>query len=197
MPAASNLRVRSVSLSDVPAIRAIYAAEVERSSASFELVPPDEREVARRLEGVLAEGNPYLVAEIEGSVAGFAYASQYRARPAYRFTVEDSVYVDESVRNQGVGASLLQALIDRCTAAGKRQMVAVISNVEHSGSVRLHARLGFTHAGRLRAVGYKFGRWEDTVFMQREIGEGESTAPEVDATPGTDQQANPVDESHP
>jgi L-amino acid N-acyltransferase YncA len=163
---------------DLAAITAIYAHYVSTSAATFETEPPDLAEMTRRRAAVLAAGLPYLIAEVDGAVAGYAYATVYRGRSAYRFTAEDSIYVHHAQVRAGVGRALLTALIEQCEARGCRQMVAVISDGVVTGSIRLHERAGFEMAGTLRSVGFKFGRWIDTVRMQRALGEGDSTLPE-------------------
>lgn len=175
--------IRPSTDADLPAIHAIYEREVREGLATFELDVPDLNEMARRRDAVLAAGMPYLVAERAGEVVGYAYAGTYRARPAYRFTVEDSVYVAPEAQGTGVGSALLAALIEGAERrGGARQMIGVITANEAEGigvgSVRLHARHGFAHAGTLRAVGWKHGRWLDTVRMQRALGEGGATPPE-------------------
>jgi phosphinothricin acetyltransferase len=162
---------------DLAAIRAIYAHHVRTGTGSFELEPPSLEEMGRRRADVLANGFPYLVVERDGRVVGYAYANHFRARPAYRFMVENSIYVSHDATGQGIGRPLLQALIDRCEAAGCRQMLAVIGDSANIGSIALHARCGFRFAGVVRASGWKFDRWLDTVFMQRELGEAERSAP--------------------
>ena len=163
---------------DVAAIQAIYAGHVLNGLATFEEVPPDVAEIARRREDVLALGLPYLVAEAEGRVLGYAYAAPFRARSAYRFTVEDSVYLDPAATGRGIGGRLLVRLIEDCTARGARQMLAVIGDSGNAASIAVHARAGFRPAGTFRAVGFKFGRWVDTVQMQRQLGPGDGTLPE-------------------
>ena len=175
--AAGDAVIRASTEADVPAIQAIYAHHVLTGLASFEEVPPDPAEIARRRAEVTGRGLPHLVAEVEGRVAGYAYAGPYRARVAYRFTVEDSVYVAPEATGRGLGSLLLAALIRDCEAWGARQMVAVIGDSGNLGSVRLHARAGFREAGTLRAVGFKLGRWVDSVLMQRPLGQGEETLP--------------------
>ena len=165
----SGIRLRDAGAADLQAMHAIYAHHVLRSTSSFEVTPPDGQEFARRVQAVQDAGLPWLVAEIDGSVQGYAYASSYRPRPAYRFTVEDSVYVHPSAQGQGVGRALLTAVIDAAGKAGKRQVVAVITKSPGSGSVILHEKLGFQHVGTLSAVGFKFGRWLDTLLMQRSL----------------------------
>ncbi|MEQ8604646.1 MAG: N-acetyltransferase family protein [Marivibrio sp.] len=162
--------VRDAVEADLSAITEIYAAEVRTGLASFELEPPPLEEMARRRGDLIAQGFPYLSAELDGRVAGYAYAGPYRPRPAYRFTVENSIYVAAWARRRGVARALLEALIARCEAMGKRQMMAVISG--GPASVALHVAAGFEHAGRARAVGWKFERWVDVVTMQRALGPG-------------------------
>jgi phosphinothricin acetyltransferase len=164
------LLVRPSIEADISAITAIYAHAVGHGTASFEVEPPDEAEMARRRQAVLAGGYPYLVAEIDGTLAGYAYAGAYRPRPAYRFTVEDSIYVAPDRQGSGVGRALLVALIEACEALGFRQMVAVIGDSASQGSIRLHESLGFQPVGVLEAIGFKHGRWLDVVLMQRALG---------------------------
>ena len=162
---------------DVPAIQAIYAHHVLHGLATFEEVPPDAAEMARRLEEIAGRGLPYLVAEEAGRLVGYAYAAPYRARSAYRFTLEDSIYLDPAATGRGIGSRLLAALIDDSTAWGGRQMLAVIGDRGNAGSIAVHARAGFAHTGTFRGVGFKFGRWVDTVLMQRPLGAGADTLP--------------------
>jgi phosphinothricin acetyltransferase len=162
---------------DLPAMRAIYAHHVLHGLASFEEAPPDVPELARRRAEVLARGLPWLVAEDEGAVAGYAYAGPYRARPAYRFTLEDSVYVAPGMAGRGLGRALLTRLLALCEAAGCRQIVAVIGDSANAASIGLHRACGFREVGTLRAVGFKHGRWVDTVLMQRPLGPGDATLP--------------------
>ena len=163
--------------SDLPAITAIYAHAVTHGTASFELVPPDEAEMARRRAALLDGDYPYLVAERDGAVLGYAYAGPYRPRPAYRSTVEDSIYVAPSARRSGVGRALLSRLIREAEARDFRLMVAVIGDEESHGSIGLHAGLGFEPVGTLRGIGYKHGRWLATVLMQRPLGPGAAEPP--------------------
>ena len=166
---------------DIPIIRDIYAEHVLTGLASFEEAVPDVDEMERRMRDTLEKGLPYLVAAFdgdpEGTVRGFAYASRFRTRSAYRYTVEDSVYVEKESIGRGLGAILLGTLIERCTDLGYRQMIAVIGDSENAASIGLHAHLGFIHVGTMEAVGFKFGRWVDAVRMQRALGEGSSTLP--------------------
>ena len=159
------------------AVQAIYAHHVLTGLASFEEQPPTLDEMLRRRAGVLDLGLPYLVAEREGRIVGYCYATSYRPRPAYRFTVEDSVYVAEGEGGRGTGSALLGALIAGCEAGPWRQMIAVIGDSGNAGSIALHKRHGFIPAGMLRNVGFKHGRWVDSVLMQRGLGPGATTLP--------------------
>ncbi|MBM4194407.1 MAG: N-acetyltransferase family protein [Gemmatimonadetes bacterium] len=170
--------IRPVRDGDFPAIAAIYAHHVLHGSASFELEPPAEPEMRRRAAHVADEGMPYIVAELDGDLAGYAYATVYRTRRAYRFTAEDSIYVRADLVGRGVGRALLAALLHECERIGCRQMIAVIGDSANAASIALHERAGFTHAGVLKSVGWKFGRWLDSVRMQRALGAGDTTAPE-------------------
>jgi L-amino acid N-acyltransferase YncA len=172
------LTIRPSRDADVAAIAAIYAHHVLHGVASFEEVPPEADEIARRRDAILAHGLPYLVAEREGRVIGYSYAGLFRPRSGYRFTLEDSIYIDPAEIGRGIGRALLEPLIARCEELGYRQIVAVIGGSETIASIRLHECLGFAHAGRLPAVGFKFGRWIDVVLMQRALGQGASTLPE-------------------
>ena len=172
-----TIAIRDSRGGDVPAIHEIYAHHVLTGTASFELTPPEAVEIARRRAATLAAGYPYFVAEIGGRVAGYSYAGPYRPRPAYRDTVENSVYVADWAQRRGVARALLQALIAACEATGRRQMIAVIGDSGHEASIRLHQALGFVHVGVLRGVGYKHDRWLDTVLMQRTLGLGDSVPP--------------------
>ena len=169
--------IRPSTDNDVAAITAIYRHHVRHGVASFEEVPPDRAEIAGRRRAILDRGLPYLVANRAGRVIGYCYASPYRTRSAYRFTLEDSIYVDAGEVGRGIGRALLSALIERCTALGYRQMVAVIGGSEQWPSIRLHQGLGFVRIGVLPATGFKFGGWVDTVLMQRSLGAGAATAP--------------------
>ncbi|HEX6014853.1 MAG TPA: GNAT family N-acetyltransferase [Geminicoccaceae bacterium] len=162
-------RLRPASPGDLAAIAAIYELEVRHGTATFELEPPDAAELGRRLAKVRAAGLPWLVAELDGQVGGYAYAAPYRDRSAYRFTVEDSVYLAAWARGRGIGRRLLDAVIEAARVAGMRQMVAVIGDSANLASVRLHRSCGFADVGMLRDVGFKFGRWLDTVLMQRSL----------------------------
>jgi phosphinothricin acetyltransferase len=161
-------------------IAAIYAHHVLHGTASFETVAPDDAEMAARMAKVLDAGAPWLVAHgTDGAVLGYAYASQFRDRPAYRMTCENSIYIRHDRRGEGLGKALLAALIEASTNAGFRQMIAVIGGAE-PGSIALHAALGFSHSGRMKSTGRKHGRWLDTVYMQLPLGEGDSVPPEVE-----------------
>ena len=176
---AQGITVRNGTEDDLPSIEVIYAYEVLNGVATFEETPPTEDELRSRRQGVLDLGLPYLAAEVGGRVVGYSYATTYRGRPAYRHTIENSVYVAKAVRGHGVGTALLAALIDRCESGPWRQMIAVIGDVDNAGSIALHKRLGFHHAGTLDAVGFKFGRWVDTILMQRPLGPGSDTLPRM------------------
>ncbi|VVE73780.1 GNAT family N-acetyltransferase [Pandoraea sputorum] len=170
--------VRPVRDDDLPAITAIYAHHVLTGSASFEEVPPDEAEMRARCAKVRDAGLPYLVAEHEGRVLGYAYATHYRPRSAYRFTLEDSVYIAADAIGQGVGRTLLLTLIARCEGGPWRQLIANVGDSGNRASLALHAACGFEHAGTLKSVGFKFGRWVDTVLMQRPLNAGDTSLPE-------------------
>ncbi|HEX4260378.1 MAG TPA: GNAT family N-acetyltransferase [Acetobacteraceae bacterium] len=172
------VRVRDSRDADLPAIAAIYAHAVRFGTASFEYEPPGPDELGRRREAILAGGFPYLAAEIDGALAGYAYASTYRPRPAYRFCAEDSIYVAPDRQGQGIGRALLPPLIARCEAIGLRLMIAVIGDLANTASIRLHAACGFSQAGLLPAIGWKHGRWLDSVLMTRPLGPGAATPPE-------------------
>jgi len=173
----SACKVRDAVAADLPAIQRIYAHYVRQGTATFEESAPDAPELTRRWREVVDAGFPWLVAEEAGAVVGYAYANHYRLRSAYRFTCEDSVYLDPAACHRGLGTALLQAVIARCETRGWRQMIAVIGDSGNQGSVRLHARLGFTPTGTLCDVGFKLGRWLDVVLMQRRLGEGGLTSP--------------------
>ena len=174
---AFTVALRPAAERDIARITDIYAHHVLSGLASFEVAPPDAAEIARRRADLLAEGLPYLVAELEGAIVGYAYAALYRTREAYRYTVEDSIYVDRGAVGRGVGRLLLERLIVECTALGFRQMVAVIGDSANRASIALHVACGFRHVGLLPSVGFKFGRWVDSVLMQRALGQGAATLP--------------------
>ena len=162
---------------DVPAIAAIYAHHVQHGVASFEEMPPSVEEMVSRRAAILERALPYLVAEREGRVIGYCYAGPYRTRSGYRFSLEDSIYVNAEETGRGVGRLLLRPLLEQCSALGYRQMIAVIGGSETLPSIKLHQALGFSHIGVLPAIGFKFGRWIDTVLMQRALGPGSSLPP--------------------
>jgi phosphinothricin acetyltransferase len=172
-----DITIRATSPADIPAIRQIYAHAVLHGTASFEIEPPSEAEMARRWQALLDSGHPHLVAEQNGVVAGYAYAGPYRPRPAYRFSVEDSVYVAPDRHGRGIGRALLARLIAEAEARGYRQMIAVIGDSAQAASIALHETAGFHHVGTVEAVGFKFGRWLDSVLMQRALGDGAASAP--------------------
>ncbi|AUC96579.1 GNAT family N-acetyltransferase [Bradyrhizobium sp. SK17] len=169
--------VRDATDGDMADVQGIYAHHVLNGLATFEEVPPAVDEMRGRRSAVLAAGLPYLVAELEGRVVGYAYATSYRPRPAYRHTIEDSVYVTDGLHGRGIGVALLEALIARTEAGPWRQMIAVIGNSGNAGSIALHRRMGFEMVGTLRSVGFKLGQWVDTVLMQRSLGTGASRLP--------------------
>jgi L-amino acid N-acyltransferase YncA len=171
------MHIRPATPADIPAIARIYAHAVTTGTASFELTPPDEAEMARRMQAVIDKGLPYFAAELDGAFAGYAYAGAYHARPGYRFTLEDSIYIAPTMQRRGIGRALLAALIEAGTVGGYRQMIAVIGDSEHAASIALHAALGFQYVGTLAKVGFKFGRWLDSVLMQRPLGPGSATLP--------------------
>jgi phosphinothricin acetyltransferase len=173
----SNLSIRPALAHDISAVTRIYAHAVLHGTASFEIEPPDEAEMARRQSGLFAGGFPYLVAELDGAIAGYAYAGPHRARPGYRFTVEDSVYVAADAHRHGIGRALLERLLVETEARGFRQMIAVIGDSAHRPSIALHEAFGFRRIGTLAAVGFKFGRWLDSVLMQRALAAGATTLP--------------------
>lgn len=179
-PLPSGIELRAAIAADSAATAAIYAHHVRTGTATFEIEPPDAGEMERRWRDITARGLPYLVATRESEVIGYAYAGPYRPRPAYRFTVEDSVYVRADACGQGIGRALLAELIAASGRAGARQMIAVIGDAANAASIGVHAALGFRHVGVLAHVGNKFARWLDVVLMQRALGPGAATAaPEV------------------
>ena len=171
------MNIRPAALSDIPAITRIYRHAVKHGTASFELEAPTEAEMRKRMEILLAGKFPYIVAEIDGVVVGYAYAGPYRARPAYRFSVENSIYVAPEMHRRGIGRVLLKSLIEAATKRGFRLMIAVIGDSNQAGSIGVHKALGFQDAGVFKNVGYKFGRWLDTVHMQLPLGDGAHTPP--------------------
>jgi L-amino acid N-acyltransferase YncA len=169
--------IRAALPPDLAVITGIYDHAVRHGTASFELQPPDQSEMTGRYETLLAGGYPYLVAEIEGEIAGYAYAGPYRARPAYRWTVEDSIYVAPQSHRRGVGRALIERLVVEAQVGGFRQMIAVIGDSANAGSIELHRRAGFRMVGTFDNVGFKFGRWLDSVLMQRPLGPGATIDP--------------------
>ncbi len=172
-----DLLIREARDDDIAAITAIYGHHVLHGLASFEEVPPAAEEMARRRGELLARGFPYFVAERAGKIVGYCYAGPYRARIGYRFSLEDSIYIDAGEVGRGIGRALLARVLERSAELGYRQMVAVIGGSETLPSIRLHQALGFTHVGVLSGIGFKFGRWVDSVLMQRPLGPGHTTLP--------------------
>ena len=171
----SDLLVRNSTAADAVPISLIYAYHVMHGTATFEITPPNTEEIARRREAVLDAGLPFLVAERGDVVAGYAYAGLYRPRPAYRFTIEDSIYIHPDHLRKGIGRRLLTELIKQCELGRWRQMIAVIGDSGNAPSIRLHEDAGFRHTGVFQSVGWKFGRWLDTVLMQRPLGAGDQS----------------------
>ena len=169
--------IRPATPDDIAAVTRIYADAVLNGTASFEIEPPDEAEMTRRQAALLNNGYPYLTAEIEGVVAGYAYAGPYRSRPAYKWSVEDSIYVAPQMHRKGIGGLLLARLVAESTQRGFRQVIAVIGDSAQIGSIAVHERAGFNHIGTLHSVGFKHGKWLDTVLMQRALGKGNTTLP--------------------
>jgi L-amino acid N-acyltransferase YncA len=170
-------QIRPATTADIPAITAIYRPAVLTGSASFEIDPPSEAEMSKRFAAISNAGLPYVVGELDGRVAGYAYATAYRARPGYRFSVEDSIYIAPDAQGKGIGRALLATLLEACTRSGYRQMIAAIGDSANHASIGLHRAAGFTLSGTLHAVGYKHGRWLDSVFMQRALGAGDTAPP--------------------
>ena len=173
----SVAEIRLASEADLPFVTEIYEHAVLHGTATFELIPPDLAEMTRRFKALMDGGFPYLAASLDGRLVGYAYAGPYRPRPAYRFTVENSVYLDPSIHRRGIGLKLMQRLITECEARGYRQMIAVIGDSANAGSIGVHTKTGFTMIGTHPNVGLKFGRWLDTVMMQRALGDGATTVP--------------------
>jgi len=173
----SDTNIRPAAPSDLAAITRIYGEAVAHGTATFEITPPDNSEMARRQQALLTKGYPYLVAERADAVAGFAYGGPYHARPAYRWSVEDSIYVAPEFHRRGVGLLLMARLIAEAEAIGFRQMIAVIGDSANAASIALHAAAGFRRIGILQSVGFKHGRWLDAVLMQRPLGNADSTPP--------------------
>jgi L-amino acid N-acyltransferase YncA len=172
-----GLVIRDATGADMAAVQSIYEHHVLHGLATFEEVPPTIEEMTARRASALALGLPYLAAEAEGRVVGYAYATSYRPRPAYRYTIEDSVYVAQGLGGRGIGSALLTALITRCESGPWRQMLAVIGDSGNVASIAVHRRMGFRLTGTFEAVGFKLGRWVDTVLMQRRLGSGDRSLP--------------------
>lgn len=180
-----TITIRTATPTDIPAITAIYKHSVLNGTASYEIAAPDEAEMAARMQVVTSQSYPYIVAEDEdGTLIGYAYGSAFRSRPAYRWLVEDSIYLSPASQGKGIGKALLASLIEQCTALGFRQMIAVIGGASPA-SIGVHNSLGFTHAGGITGSGFKHGGWLDTVFMQRPLGDGNSSIPDEKAYPGS------------
>jgi len=175
---ASTHTVRNATIADLEAVQAIYAYHVRHGLASFEEIPPDLAEMEQRFRDITDRGLPYLVAELDGAARGYAYAGRYRTRPAYRYTLEDTVYVGPAYQGRGLGSALLAELVARCEGLGYRRMVAVIGDSANHASIRLHERLGFRTCGVIPSVGFKFGRWVDSVLMERPLGPGDTSLPD-------------------
>jgi len=172
-----SLEIRPTIAADLPFITDIYEHAVRYGTATFELIPPDLAEMTRRFDALMDGGFPYFAAILEGRVVGYAYAGAYRPRPAYRFTVENSVYLQPAIHRQGIGLQLLRRLIVESETRGYRQMIAVIGDSANAGSIGVHTKCGFQMIGTHPDVGFKFGRWLDTVMMQLALGDGGSTLP--------------------
>ena len=177
----SSPEIRPATEADLPFITEIYEHAVRYGTATFELIPPDLAEMTRRFRVLMDGGFPYLVAAVDGSVIGYAYAGAFRPRPAYRFTVENSIYLKPAIHRRGIGLLLLQRLLRECEARGYRQVVAVIGDSANAGSIGVHSKCGFQMIGTHPNVGLKFGRWLDTVMMQLALGEGATTVPPGDS----------------
>jgi L-amino acid N-acyltransferase YncA len=176
-PSVANITIRRCAEEDVASVTRIYAHHVLHGLASFEVEPPSESDMRQRRRDIVGRGFPYLVAECAGDIVGYAYASPYRLRPAYRYTAENSVYLHPAWTGRGIGRQLMSALLAECEVGGLRQIVAVIGDSANTASIGLHHRLGFVTVGTIRSAGYKFGRWVDSVLMQRALGAGDSTQP--------------------
>jgi L-amino acid N-acyltransferase YncA len=178
------MHIRDATPADLPTITDIYAESVANGVATYELSAPSLAEITARFEGITGNRYPYILAEADGAILGYAYAGAFRTRPAYNWICEDSIYLSPDARGRGVGSALLGELLTRCEALGFRQMIAVIGGA-HPASVAVHAKAGFEHQGTLKATGYKHGRWLDTVFMEKSLGEGAATDPDPETYPGT------------
>ena len=174
----AEISIRAAIDDDLPAIQQIYAHHVLHGVASFEYEPPALAEMRRRFEAIVASDDPYLVADCGGEIGGYAYASAYRPRPGYRFVREGSVYVAPGMERRGIGRGLLAALIEACTAKGYRRLIGIIGDSDHAASIGLHESLGFRRVGLLPSVGFKFGRWVDSVIMDLPLGEGDRSLPD-------------------
>ncbi|MFN3375897.1 MAG: GNAT family N-acetyltransferase [Burkholderiaceae bacterium] len=172
------IQIRDSLDTDLPAITAIYAHHVLHGTGTFEIDPPSLADMTARRADVLGRALPWLVAEQDGQVLGYAYANWFKPRPAYRFSAEDSIYVADAARGKGVGRLLLQALVDECERRGVRKLLAVIGDSANAGSIGVHRTLGFTDVGVMRSVGWKFGAWRDIVLMEKTLGAGDTTSPE-------------------
>ena len=177
MAVAQLIHLRPARPEDLPAIHSIYSHHVLQGLASFEEEPPSVEELARRYRDVIGRGLPYLVAEYGADIAGYGYCAPYRPRSAYRYALEDSIYIRHDMTGRGIGKRLLEQLIGRCAALGYRQIIAVIGDSANAASIGVHAACGFLRVGTLRSVGFKFGRWVDSVYMQRPLGSGDATRP--------------------
>ena len=173
----THIIIRDARPNDIPAIQQIYAWHVLHGIATFEEIPPTVQEMQSRLANITIQGLPYLIAETDGKIGGYCYAAPYRPRSAYRYTLENSIYLDHEQTGQGLGKKLLYALIERCEQGPWRQMIAVIADTSNLPSIHLHRSLGFDHVGMQPATGFKFNRWIDVVFMQRALGAGGNTLP--------------------
>jgi L-amino acid N-acyltransferase YncA len=171
--------IRNTVQPDLLEVQKIYAQYALNTFATFEITPPDQDELTRRWQNIINDGFPYLIAEMDHKVVGYAYASKYRLRSAYEYTIEDSVYVSPNFIGQGVGESLLNNLIQKCTSLGYRQMIAVIGDSDNNSSISLHKKCGFNKIGIMPSTGYKLEQWVDSVMMQRELGEGDKTTPSL------------------
>lgn len=171
--------IRPATEADIPTVTAIYGESVANATASFELDPPNSAEMERRWRAIVDGGYPYLVAEEDGRILGYAYAAAYHSRVAYRNTVEDSIYLAPESRGKGIGGALLRGLIEECEKRGFRQMIAIIGDSAHAPSIRLHKAAGFAPVGTFASVGYKHGRWLDVVLMQRALGPGSELPPDA------------------
>lgn len=182
----SAFALRPATPDDIPAIARIYAHAVLNGTATYELDPPSDAEMLVRFETLTRQSYPYIVGcDGTGAVVGYAYAGPFRARPAYRWSVEDSIYIDPDAKGQGLGIMLIDRLVELCEAAGFRQMIAVIGGADHTPSIRIHEKAGFERIGIFKGSGFKFGRWVDTLLMQRALGDGDGSAPDEAVYPGT------------